>query len=222
MSKRKPPPPPPASTSEQIDRELAARALDKRKIGQTPTRAELRALKRYEKETEEARRRQYYATCPKKHYLELCGRSAKTVLQQADLYGLPLRGGEIDLGAALTAFHDLLAANHRKLNAVDGEDPMTGEASPMLERWREQKYELAKLDVQERKESLLPRAEIHDLNSRIAGIIRAVGDRLQRRCGPDAFEIFSEGLDDAQRFIDAYFAEKAQQQQAAEAAEGER
>ncbi len=78
---------PPPSTSEQIERELVASALLKRRSGETPTVRELQALKRFEAAKEHDLRWQYLRTTSKKDYLEASGRQAKVVNDQARLYG---------------------------------------------------------------------------------------------------------------------------------------
>ncbi len=199
------PQPQPTGTSDQIDRELAAAALRKRQLGEAPTRQELAALRRIELATEERRRREYFATCSKRHYREFSGRQTKILHDQAALYGIPISQPTVDLAAVIRWLHDFLADNRQKLQATDGEDPMSGESTPALERWREEKWRLARLERQRVEQSQLPRDEIHELLGRVAGILRAMGDRLQRRFGPEAYNMLTEALDDADRHVATYF-----------------
>lgn len=195
------------AASEQIDRELAAAALRKRQAGQQPDRRELAALRRIEKAREETDRQHYYATCPKKDYLRMAGRPTGSLHRQADLYGIPIRGSPIDLAAVIRWLHDFLHERHHVLAAVDAADPMSGPPSPAFERWREEKYLLARLERQAREQSLLPRHEIHELLGRAAGLYRKLGERLQKRFGPDALEMLNETTDSFGQLVDRYFEE---------------
>ena len=129
----------------------------------------------------------------------MCGRPPKVINEQADRYGLPLRGKTLDLYAVLSAFHGFLAANKHKLAATDGEDPMSGENSPALEKWREEKWLLARLERRRQEERLLPRQDVHDGLIRMSSILRNLGDTAQREYGPDAAQLVLEALDDWQR-----------------------
>ncbi len=80
---------------------------------------------------------------------------------------------------------------------------LSGGTSPALERFREERAKLARLDRLEREGQLLPRDRVHDGLARIATIIRMAGDALQRQFGPDALELLNDALDDAQREITA-------------------
>lgn len=101
------------TVSEKIDQELAAGCLRKRRAGEKTTREEVAALRRIEKAREEDLRWQYYETVPKKHYRELAGngekpRGAQIILDQAERYGLPLKGKTVNLREVIRAFHDFL------------------------------------------------------------------------------------------------------------------
>jgi hypothetical protein len=190
--------------SDAIDRELAAAALRKRQAGQQPNTQELRALRRIEREREERDRWRYYRSIPQKHWREMSGRQARTINEQAIRYGLPFGGRHVDLTELVPALHEFLAANARKLAGEEGSDPlMSGVASPALERYREERAKLARLDRLERERSLLPRESIHDGLTQIASILRAAGETLQRQFGPDALDVLHGALDDAQKTIDA-------------------
>jgi len=177
----------------QIDQQLAAAALQKSRRGDVPTQQEQRALRRVQKADEERRRWEYYATVPKGHYLQLCGRPAKVVNEQADRYGLPLRGKTLNLELVLSAFHRFLADNKHKLVAV-GEDPMAGESSPMLEKWREEKWKLARLERQEREGSLLPLDQVQDIFMAVGNHWRHALERLCKRYGPEVRPVMEQAM----------------------------
>jgi hypothetical protein len=87
------------------------------------------------------------------------------------------------------------------------EDDMMGSdvSSPALERYREERAALAKLDRLEREGALMPKDEARDALTRIASTIRDAGDILQRQFGAGALEILTEALDDAEREIERWF-----------------
>jgi hypothetical protein len=169
---------------------------------------ERRALARHEKEKEERLRWQYYASIPQKHWREMSGRQTKVINEQAARYGLPCGGAIINLPALARALHDFLAENALKLAKDD--DPLSlggGGNSPALERYREERAALARLDRLEREGALLPRDQVRESLGRIAAIVREAGDAIGRQFGHAAAEILSEALDDARREIDRAFGE---------------
>lgn len=74
---------------------------------------------------------------------------------------------------------------------------MVGASTPALEDLRRARAELAKLDLEERRHSLLPREGIRTAFGRVASILRAAGDTLLHRFGEEAAEILSDAIDDA-------------------------
>ena len=187
-----------------LDRKQAAEAYRKVLAGQELTVREQTALKRFEKEKEERLRWQYYASIPQKHWREMSGRQTKVINEQAVRYGIPFGGATISLSAVVRSLHDFLADNAQKL-AKDDDELMQGSASPALERYREERAALARLDRLEREGHLLPRDEVREALGRIAAILRSAGDTLQRQFGQPAADILLEALDDAGREIDRAF-----------------
>src|SRR3990172_5054457 len=102
-----------------LEKDLAQKAYEKLRAGQTPTAQEGAALKRYEKEREEKLRWQYYGSIPQKHWRQMSGGQAKVLKEQADRYGLPFGGPTINLPAVARALHDFLADNAHKLARDD-------------------------------------------------------------------------------------------------------
>ena len=190
-----------ASVIDQIERRLIAAACDKQKRGKNPTRDELAALKRHEKREEERKRWAYYETIPKKHWVEMSGRQVKVLNEQAVRYGLPIGGRVINLSLVVRAFHDFLARNKHRL-AADNDPLLTGgRNSAALERYRVAQAELAELDLQERRNSMVPRDDVRLCYALIASHIRNAGETLQKTFGPDAHAILQEALDDADRAL---------------------
>jgi hypothetical protein len=194
------------SAAALVDRELVARAYRKVANREELTRREREALKRHEKEQEEKRRWQYYHSIPQKHWRQMSGRQAKVLIEQDERYGIPFGGATVDLPKVIRAMHDFLADNAVKL-ARDDDPLMQGTGSPALERYREERAALARLDRLEREGVLLPREKARQAMGQVAAVVRGAGDALQRQFGPAAVEILYEALDDAQREIDRTFGE---------------
>ncbi len=200
--------PPSADAASRVDGDLVGRAYRKVVNREELSQAERRALKRHEKDKEERLRWQYYRSIPKKHWTLMSGRQHKVVDEQAARYNLPCGGATIDLPAFVRAFHDFLADNAGKLTREE-DALLQGGNSPALERYREEKAELARLDRMERQRRLLPRDVAKEALGRIASIIRNAGDALQRKFGVAAAEFLYEAIDDAQREIDRTFGDNA-------------
>ncbi len=193
-----PAPAPSTDAAARVDQDLVARAYRKVMDRQELTKEERRALKRHEKEKEERLRRQYYNAIPQKHWREMSGRQTKVLNEQAERYGIPFGGPVICLPSVVRALHDFLAENAVKLARED--DPlMQGGGSPALERYREERAMLARLDRLEREGSLIPRDEVREALGRVATILRSAGDALGRQFGSAALDIYFEALDDAER-----------------------
>ena len=199
-SKSKSPNPPPADAASQVDAGLVARAYRKLMDRKELTGAESGALKRHEKQKEERLRWQYYHSIPQKHWRQMSGRQTKVINEQATRYGIPFGGAKIDLAAVVKSLHDFLADNARRL-AREDDELLQGGSSPALERYREERALLARLDRLEREDRLLPRDEVRQALGRIAAILRNAGDTLSREFGTAAAEVLHEALDDAQREI---------------------
>jgi len=191
----------------EIDRRLADQAREKQRLGRKVPRDEQRALRRVHRAVDEESRRRAYAAVPKKDWKTWSGRQYKTLSEQATTYGIPIAGKTIDLPAVVRWLHDFLAENARRLATVEGEDPMAGPTSPALERWREEKYRLARLERMEREQLLLPRDLVHQGLTRMAAIFRRLGDTMQRLHGRAAHQLVDEALDDCQREIDDLFSD---------------
>jgi len=195
---------PPSSTTSPVDSDLVARAYRKVMDRQELTGPERQALKRHEKDKQERLRWQYYRSIPQKHWRMMSGRQTKVLNEQATRYGLPFGGPTIDLTAVVRSLHDFLARNALKL-ARDDEELLPG--SQALERYRQERAELARIERLQRQRRLLPRDQVRQALARIAGILRGAADTLQQQFGPTAVEVLHEALDEAQREMDRSFEE---------------
>jgi hypothetical protein len=188
---------------EQIE-QLATECLRKRKAGQKPSAREESALRKFQAQREEAQRWQYYGSIPKKHYVQMSGRQHKILDDQASRYGIPIRGESIDLARVLTWLHDFLAENGPLLlRSVGTEQLLSGDVqdSPALEKLREETYKLKRLERLEKERNLLRRDQIHEGFSLISGVLRAAGDQLQKKFGPDALEVLNRAMEQAEQEI---------------------
>jgi hypothetical protein len=155
-----------------VDRDLVSSAYRKIATHQEPTRQERAALKRHEKEKEEQLRWQHYRSIPQKHWKQMSGRQTKVINEQAGRYGLPFGGPFVDLTVLAGKLHDFLAENALKL-ARDDDALMQGPpGSPALERYREERAALARLDRLEREGVLAPRDKVREAMGRVAAILR--------------------------------------------------
>jgi hypothetical protein len=202
-----PPAAAPSSVSDKLDKGLVAQALRKVAQGEEPTPKERAALRKYETKQEETRRWQYYASIPQKHWREMSGRQTKVLNEQASRYGIPFGGATVSLPDVVRALHDLLAANAVKLNG-DDDALLQGDGSPALERYREERAALARMDRLERERVLVRRDEVREGLGRIATIIREAGQSLQRQYGTDAAQILFEAMDEAGREVDRWLKEQ--------------
>lgn len=192
--------PVPRTAAGRLEQELVARAITKLVGKQNLTAAEREALKRHEKDKEERLRLEYYATIPQRHWRLMSGRQTKVINEQAQRYGLPFGGPTINLNNLARALHDFLADNAVKL-ARDEDALLSGPASPALERYREERAALARLDRLERQGRLMPRRDARLGMGLIAGMLRGGLEALERQFGREAAEIVLEAIEDAEAEI---------------------
>lgn len=151
---------------------------------------------------DEAQRWQHYRTIPQRHWIEMSGRQAKILNEQAARYGLPLGGAVIDLTQLARALHDFLAMHARRLAhyapAGDGDE---GDGADNLELYRGERYLREKLKRMQDERSLLPRDQVHDRFMRCAALLRSAGDILQRKFGREAHELLDQALTECERLI---------------------
>ena len=187
--------------SGQLDRQLAQDAYKKLMAGQRPTRQEAAALGRQERKLEEERRWKYYESIPQKHWRTMSGRQAKVLAEQADRYGIPFGGREVRLPDVVKALHNFLAEHAQALAK-----PEAAEKSPAMEQFRRERARMARLERQQRENTLLPRQHVREGLERIAAVLRTAGEILERQFGRAAGEVIDEALDEAARQIDQLFA----------------
>lgn len=197
------------TTSEQIERQAILVALQKQRSGQTITTQERATLKRFARKREEESRWEHYNKIPQKHWRDMSGRQANQLREQEERYGLPGGGRTVCLPDFIRAVYDFLARKKHILARADDEDLYSAVTSPALERLREETYKLRRLERLQREGQLVDLRLMHEFHSRLGSILRGAGDRLQRRCGNEAFKIYNEALDAIDREIKNFFGEEA-------------
>lgn len=91
------------------------------------------------------------------------------------------------------------------LDKTSPADMLAGPTSPALERYREERAAMAKLDRLERENTLMSRADVYE-GMTIAGTrMRRACSVLQKRFGPDALQIIHDALDDVDRLVEERF-----------------
>lgn len=87
------------------------------------------------------------------------------------------------------------------------DDPLLadGADSPGLERYRLAKAALAELDLAERQHQLVSVERLREQLLRWAVILKRLGQRVQKRWGPDAHRAIEDALGECQRVVDDEF-----------------
>lgn len=190
------------SATEQIDQQMVLRAQEKQRRGETPTRDERTALRRWEKLEEERLRWIYYGTIPKKHWRQMSGRQNQVISDQAERYGIPLDGATIDLTAVAAWLHDFLAANSHALNAS------TARADE-LERVRRAQAEKYELENQVRRGELRHLDDVRRTFEFVGQVFRKASTELRQAFGDGAYRILESAVEDARKIIQKFEGEKA-------------
>lgn len=79
-----------------------------------------------------------------------------------------------------------------------------GEGSPALERWRLARAAQEEIKLEQMKQEVLPVDMVRNAYARIAATLRDTGDRLQRLFGAEPFDVFTEGLDEAESIMEKW------------------
>jgi len=186
------------------DRALLTGRMAKVAAGERPNREEDAAFRRYQKQLENADRWNYYKTIPKSHWLAMSGTSYATLKHHSGRYGVPVQTEIIDLSAVARWLHDFLSRNAAKL-ANDADDPAMSDriepGSAALERYRQERFLMVRLDRMERERTLVDRAKIHEAFAIAASVLRRAGDNLACQFGEGARRLLNQAIDDAERTV---------------------
>lgn len=179
----------------QHDRDLAAAALEKMQRGDPVPRRERLALERIKAEQRDKLLDEVLHKFPKKVYEKCAGRHMSSLNRQAKRYGIPILGPTVDLEAYIRWVHDLLAEQGENLITGEAGDLLAGGNSPALELCRREKYEMLRMDREEREGRLLP-IEVFDAGLRkIVAALRMACETLQRSHGEDAADVLRDAID---------------------------
>jgi len=190
------------SAAEQIDNQLAKKALQTRNQGGTPTRDQLAALRRVEKRREENDRWSYYRSIPQKHWRQMSGKHARQIIDQATRYGLPFGGAAIDLTAVVPALHRFLADNAAALSSDDG--LLGGPDTPSLERLRLAQAEKVEMQNAATRRQLLPSSEVFQVFDLVANRLRRASEELTADYGAEAYKLLADAVDDCREMLDTF------------------
>lgn len=193
----------------QADLDLVKRFLAKRSAGEAPNGREIAAWGRYQTREIVEKGKHYVVAVPKRDVCDWVNRQRNAIDHHARQWGFEeLLGATVNIPALLRKHFDFFARYGRRINLSEDDDPMlAAQNSPALERYREEKAKLARLDRLERERELLQRTSVHELMTDCANLLRSCGERLERKAGREAAAIFAEALADMQRKINEYFAE---------------
>lgn len=114
--------------------------------------------------------------------------------------GMPGRPGSYDLREVLR-----WALMRGLLVDRGAADDLGAGDSPALERYRAARAQLAELELERQKKSLVPRDAIRNGLSRFAHQLRQLAERMGKRHGPEAAITVNEAIDECGRAIDDEF-----------------
>lgn len=185
--------PPRLTASEENDLKLARQALEKKRRGEKIPREEAAALRRVEKAEEEKTFWDVVQNrCTKKRYLEMAGRQARTVNEQADRYNLPISGPTIDIAKLVSRLHQFLADNSGVLSSDDA--LLGGPQTESLERLRVAQAIKVELQNSQTKGELRPADDVHKCYQLIASVFRRASAELRKKYGDEACELLAQAV----------------------------
>lgn len=168
--------------------------MEKRKAGQEPNTREVRALQKFESAQDEADLERLARAVPKKTYVTWSGNRKHQVLDdQADRYGIPLRGPVVNIPDVLKWLHDFLASN--KYRFIDDDPDIAGASSPALERCRQLKAEQLQIELDKMRGTVVDVSVVRDCLGQLATQLRAASDRAENLFGLDGRELLTQVID---------------------------
>ena len=87
-------------------------------------------------------------------------------------------------------------AQWHAMRGIQIEPELAGPVSPALERWREERATMAKLERLQMEKQLCSRGWMHEQLAGMAIVLRRLGEDLQREYGDDVLKIFDDSLDE--------------------------
>lgn len=191
-------------TARQVERQifiqLVQSAMRKHAAKEQLTPREARAWAKWEVEEDERRGKRWLANMPKKTYCSIVGRQPKVLNDQADAYGVPLRGHLVDAAAVLRWLHDFFAKHRLELPAIVRGELATGTPRDKLIQEQTEVFRrrvrILEAQIELNEQTLLPRADVHELLVKLSRVLRGAGERLHKQFGPQAASILDVALND--------------------------
>ena len=201
------------AVGDQIDSALQS-ALKKLRAGNKDfTQREESALQKHEKKLREKYGPAYFESLPKTVACKLLGTSSKVALDFHDRFDVPWEphAKTVDLGAVARHLWGMLARHSavifkaekaaKSRRAVEEFFPDAGENRDWQEEcWKERALEFRDKRLL-REESMLDADAVAKVTGRIADGWRDFGERLGKRFGPDAQQMFLETTRDIERDV---------------------
>jgi hypothetical protein len=137
---------------------------------------------------------------PRSKYCFLVGRQTTALNNAANTHGIPLANTTVDIPEVLRWFHEFLAARSRKKadSTRDGDDEGDGVAKrkQALEMATfELKLKMLQADFEKKVGNSISADEVDRLFAWFEGELRKLGERLGKRFGSDAQNLFNDTLD---------------------------
>ncbi len=171
-----------ASPADDTERRVSALNASLKKLrGDALTRQQERDLAWFEHLERTRHIEEWQAAVPKGEYCYLAGRQHKLIDDAADHYGLPLDGAVINLRSALTALHDLIAANAHRIRGehTDLEFDQLKEEKLRQEILKlEKENEKAAIELQFSRGDAIPRAQLREALVMLSAQLRTLGQTL--------------------------------------------
>ena len=206
-----------STASDKHDKKLAAVASKKLRDKLKPTRDELAALRRVEKQIKEEQFWEHVENCPKGLYHRMSGRQYKVLNEQAKRYGIPCGERKVNLAAVVKWIHDYLADGARKPRAgpmpaamgdeLDGEmlEAFGDASSPALELYRMVRAQQEAIKLEKVREQVIERETLRDGLARIMNSLRQTGAQIQKVGGSEAHAVWEDGIGDAMNLIEELY-----------------
>jgi len=196
---------------------LVQSAIKKHRAGQKLSRQETTAWKRFEREEDQRRGLRFVETVPKSLYCEWSGRQTKILHDEADLYGMPLRGSTINLPELIRWLHNFLAQHKHELPGLVKEGAAgDGHTLSLKEQLNQEKLTAARLQNEDRammqavkKRQLVPTEVLHEKLGLMGKMLRSCGEQLYKRHGQEAGDVLSATLENFLILLDELVEETA-------------
>ena len=103
--------------------------------------------------------------------------------------------------------HDVQKAVAGSVDA-SGDPLLAGSNSPALERYRDEKWKIAKIGRLELEGQVIPREQVHEMLARVANVYRGLLEDLEKEFGRGPADRVHEALSEAEREEEHWFAEQ--------------